>query len=57
MLLAQTAIFWIRHRKFDDEVYMMYDSDSELEDETLTAENAKITEMETEKGSPVYEKS
>jgi hypothetical protein len=31
VLFAQTAIFWIRHRDIDEDAYMTYDTESDLE--------------------------
>lgn len=57
MLFAQTAVFWIRHHKMDDEAYITHDAESDVEDETVAGENSKSSDMEAEKGAPIYEKS
>lgn len=57
VLFAQTAIFWIRHRNIDEDTYMTYDSESDIEDETVVAMNAKLDAIGGEKTPPPYEKS
>lgn len=56
-LFVQTIIFWIRHRHLDDDVYMTYDTESDLEGETPVDNDTKVVETGTEKVDPLYEKN
>ena len=56
VLFVQTAIFWIRHRNVDEDAYMTYDSESDVEPETVLGQDAKIAEAGAEAEAPVYEK-
>lgn len=57
MLFAQTAIFWIRHHNIDDDDYMTYDSESDVEDDVITSKDSKVAETGAEKVEPIYEKN
>lgn len=52
VLFAQTAIFWIRHRDIDEDAYMTYDTESDLEIEAVQSRAAKETAVVDEKASP-----
>lgn len=57
VLFAQTAVFWFRHHKLDDETYMTHDSDSDVEENIVSDRNAKVAEMGGEEAAPPhYEK-
>lgn len=52
VLFAQTAIFWIRHRDIDEDEYMTYDTESDLEVETVKAKYGSGATVTGEKASP-----
>lgn len=57
VLFAQTAVFWIRHHKVDEDTYMTYDSESDVEEHTVSDNNPKVAEMGAEEEPPEYEKN
>ncbi|ROV88123.1 hypothetical protein VMCG_10445 [Cytospora schulzeri] len=52
VLFAQTAVFWIRHHNFDKDTYMTYDSESDVEEDSVSGRNAKTAEMGVETDIP-----
>ena len=57
VLFAQTAVFWIRHHNIDEDAYMTYDSESDVEDDTALSKDSKVTETGAEKVEPIYTKN
>ncbi|KAJ0115747.1 hypothetical protein J7T55_010570 [Diaporthe amygdali] len=53
VLFAQTVIFWFRHKNIDEDAYMTYDTDSDLEVEPVHSNDAKDAAVVDEKTSPV----